>query len=82
MMETNSLIDVDVEGLMNKAGQGEKQGYADVIRKRQVSRTFPFDARNEVSADARYIAGRIVSNMWIIGVGLPVVAALLLVALK
>jgi len=48
----------------------------------EVSRTLPFDARNEVSADARYIARRIVSNMWVIGVGLPVVAALLLVALK
>jgi hypothetical protein len=57
-------------------------GYEDVLRARQTSRTLPFDARNEVSADARFIAARIVSNMWIIGVGLPIVAALLIVALK
>ena len=34
--------------------------------------------RNEVSADARYIAGRVVSTLWIIGVSIPIVAALLL----
>lgn len=42
----------------------------------------PFDARNEVSADGRYIAGQIVKNMWIIFVLLPIALALVYLALK
>lgn len=42
----------------------------------------PFDPRNEVSADARYIAGRIVKNLWIIFVALPFVLGILIVILK
>lgn len=74
------MIDAEVETLMKQAK--DRSNYEDVLRKRQLSRTLVFEARNEVSADARFIAGRIVTNMWIIGVGLPVVAALLIVALK
>jgi hypothetical protein len=80
MKDLTSVIDVEVESLMKKSN--DRSEYEDVLRKRQLSRTLTFDARNEVSADARYIAGRIVSTMWFIGVGLPVVAALLIVALK
>jgi hypothetical protein len=82
MKDVSSVIDVEVESLMRKAPASERLGYEDVLRNRQTSRTLPFDDRNEVSADARYIARRIVTNMWIIGVGLPIVAALLIVALK
>jgi nitrate reductase NapE component len=40
----------------------------------------PFNPRTEVSADARYVAGRIVTHLWIIFVLFPVVAVLLLLA--
>jgi hypothetical protein len=37
----------------------------------------PFDSRNEISADARYIGGKIVSHTWIIFVLLPIVLGVL-----
>lgn len=37
----------------------------------------PFNPRTEVSADAAYIAGRIVKHLWIIFVLLPIVLAIL-----
>lgn len=80
MTDLTALMDVEVEIMMNKAHANFKQDYADVIRRRQISRTLSFDARNEVSADARFISSRIVKHMWIIGVLLPVVAGLLFVA--
>lgn len=42
----------------------------------------PFYPRTEVSADARYIAGRIIKHLWIIFVALPFVLAILFVILK
>src|SRR5271154_3953815 len=42
----------------------------------------PFRPRTEVSADARYIAGRIVKHLWIIFVALPFVLGILIVILK
>lgn len=83
MKDVTGLMDVEVEVLMKQAVfPADRKAYEDVLRKRQLSRTLPFDARNEVSADARHIASHIIKHMWIIGVGLPVVAALLIVALK
>ena len=38
----------------------------------------PFDPRNGVSADARHIAGRIVTHLWILFIGVPVFVGLLL----
>jgi hypothetical protein len=38
-----------------------------------------FDPRTEVSADARYIAGRIIKHLWIVFVLLPVIAVVILV---
>jgi hypothetical protein len=42
----------------------------------------PFDARTEVSADARYIAGHIIKHLWIMLVVLPFVLAILFEILK
>jgi hypothetical protein len=39
----------------------------------------PFDPRTEVSADAKHIAGQVVTHLWMIFVLLPFVVALLLV---
>lgn len=75
------FLDVELERLMVKGDADTKAEYADIIRTRQLSRTLPFDQRNEVSADAVYIAGKIVSTMWIIGVGIPVLCGLLLIAI-
>jgi hypothetical protein len=41
-----------------------------------------FNPRTEISADARHIARRVVINLWIIFVALPLALALLYVALK
>ena len=42
----------------------------------------PFDPRNEVSADAEYVSGRIVKHLWIIFVLLPVVLGILFAILR
>lgn len=42
----------------------------------------PFDPRTEVTADARYIAERIVKHLWIIFVVLPFLVAVLYEILK
>ncbi|HEY8224242.1 MAG TPA: hypothetical protein VIG25_03115 [Pyrinomonadaceae bacterium] len=42
----------------------------------------PFSPRVDISADARYISGRIVKHLWIIFVALPFVLAVLFVILK
>jgi len=42
----------------------------------------PFSPRVDISADARYVAGRIVKHLWIIFVALPFVLAVLLVILR
>jgi hypothetical protein len=41
----------------------------------------PFDHRTDVSADAKHIAGRIITHMWIIFVALPFVLALVFMLL-
>jgi len=42
----------------------------------------PFDPRTEISADAKHIAGRIVTHVWIVFVLLPIVLAILYAILK
>ncbi len=74
------MLDVELEQLM-KANPKERETYEEVIRARQLSRTLPFDPRNELSTDAKYVADRIVGTMWTIFVLLPVVVGLLLAAL-
>ena len=41
-----------------------------------------FDLRTEVSADAKYIAGRIVTNLWIIFVVLPFIIGVIVYLLR
>jgi hypothetical protein len=41
----------------------------------------PFNPRTEVSADAKYIAGRIVSHLWILFILMPFIIGLLLLVL-
>ncbi len=49
-----------------------------VIAKREELQSNPFDPRTEISADAKHIAGRIVTHLWILFVLLPIVSVLLL----
>jgi hypothetical protein len=42
----------------------------------------PFDPRTEISADAKHIAGRVVTNLWVIFVLLPIVLGILFTLLK
>lgn len=42
----------------------------------------PFDPRTEISADARHIATKIVTHLWFLLVGLPIILGLLWQALK
>lgn len=74
------MLDVELERLM-KANPKERESYEETIRARQLSRTLPFDPRNELSTDAKYIADRIVGTMWTIFVLVPVVLGLLAAAL-
>jgi hypothetical protein len=46
--------------------------------KRKTLQDNPFDPRTEVSADAKHIASRIVTHLWILFVLLPVIAVLLM----
>jgi hypothetical protein len=46
--------------------------------KREELQDNPFDPRTEISADARHIAGRIVTHLWILFVLLPVIIGILL----
>jgi hypothetical protein len=46
------------------------------------TQAIPFDPRTEISADAKHIAGRIVSNLWVIFVLLPIVLGILFAILK
>jgi len=76
------MLDVEVEHLMKAAGNSETgETYADILRARQLSRTLPFDPRNELSTDAKYIADRIVGTMWTIFIVLPLVVGILVAAL-
>jgi hypothetical protein len=81
------MIDAELEAEMKEARAEGFSGaeYEAEIRRRQTSRTLPFDSRNEVSADARYVAecvsGRIITHMWIIGVLVPTVLGILLALL-
>jgi hypothetical protein len=77
MKDTRAMLDVQIETLMKSTNGTERTWYEDELRKRQQSRTLPFDTRNEVSADARYIAGRIITHLWVIIVMLPLAAAAL-----
>jgi hypothetical protein len=60
--------------------QGKKD--EETAKRREELRTNPFDARTEISADARYIAKQIVKHLWIIFVALPIVLAVLFEILK
>jgi len=46
--------------------------------KREELRDNPFDPRTEISADARHIAGKIVTHLWILFVLLPIIIGILL----
>ena len=58
------------------------QDAARLTARREELQQNPFDPRTEVSADAKHIAGKIVTNLWIIFVALPFVLAVLYAVLK
>jgi hypothetical protein len=50
--------------------------------KRQELEDNPFDPRTEVSADAKHIASKVVTHLWILFVALPLMLAILFSILK
>jgi hypothetical protein len=46
--------------------------------RRQELEAVPFDPRTEVSADAKHIASRIITHLWILFILVPVIIAILL----
>jgi len=54
----------------------------ELAAKREQLQDNPFDPRTEISADAKHIAGRVVTHLWILFVALPLVLALLFQMLK
>jgi len=55
---------------------------AELAAKRQELQDNPFDPRTEVSADAKHIARKVITHLWILFVALPLVLALLFQMLK
>jgi hypothetical protein len=51
-------------------------------QKRKALEENPFDPRNEVSADAKHIANKVVIHLWILFVALPIVLAILYSVLR
>jgi hypothetical protein len=49
--------------------------------RRKELETTPFDPRTEVSADAKHIASRIITHLWILFILVPVIIAVLLAVL-
>jgi hypothetical protein len=74
------LLDIELDHAI-KADPSLRDDYENIIRARQLSRTLPCDHRNEISADAVYIADRVVKNLWIVLVVLPALMGLLAVAI-
>ena len=72
------------ERLGTKAAREKQQAEEkrQMAEKRQGMEYNPFDARTEVSADARHIATCVVANMWIIAVVLPIVLGLIMAELQ
>lgn len=59
--------------------QAKKEAVLAALKvRRDELRNYPFDPRTEISADARHIAGRIVTHLWVIFVLFPFVIAILL----
>ena len=55
---------------------------AELQARRKAIEENPFNAYSDVSADAKYIAGKVVKHLWIIFVLLPIVLAILYSLLK
>ncbi|HEY2912786.1 MAG TPA: hypothetical protein VGK21_05465 [Candidatus Angelobacter sp.] len=54
----------------------------ELAAKRQGLQDNPFDPRTEVSADAKHVAKKVVTHLWILFVALPLVLVLLYQMLK
>jgi hypothetical protein len=71
----------EVEQLAEPGAQPEAEstpGSQRLYEKRRKLQVNPFDPRTEISADAKYIAGRIVTHLWILCALLPIIIAVLL----
>jgi hypothetical protein len=82
-----SCIEMEVcaKALAERLAEREKLRAAEIQRlseKRQGLQDNPFDPRTEISADARHIASRVVTTLWMLFVLLPVVLGLLWAVLK
>jgi len=78
----NKMAAADELERRKQAGRDEramKVGVADTTESKGQDRAaLPFDPRIEISADAKHIASRIVTHMWILFVLLPVCTFILL----
>ena len=74
-------MEVCAEALAKRIAEreAERVGHeAALAAKRQELQDNPFDPRTEISADAKHIASRVVTHLWILFVLLPVIAVILL----
>jgi len=62
---------------LNRRAERQEEQRAARAAKREELQDNPFDPRTELSADAKHIASRIVTHLWILFVALPVVLGLL-----
>lgn len=81
-----SKVRADQEEIrINREALAESQRLAEEVRlskRRALLEAVPFDSRTEISADARHIAGRVVTALWIIFVLIPFVLGILFEILK
>jgi|CZKJ01.1.fsa_nt_gi hypothetical protein len=72
--------------IANSTVDDTKKAFEDELARRaakvEALQENPFDQRAEVSADAKHIASRVVTHMWLIFVLLPVVLGILFAILK
>src|SRR5258707_4740618 len=67
--------------IVNPTGDESKKAFEGELARRaakvEALQENPFDRRTEVSADAKHIASKVVTHMWVIFVLLPVVLGIL-----
>ena len=77
------MTDEQLQGLTRNLMHGEAAEHEiEARRLRDEGLEKPFDPRREVSADAQYIAGRIIKHIWIVVVLLPIALAIVIALSK
>jgi hypothetical protein len=79
--DPNCIEQAECAAFLTKRKEGEAAELAEIqvqrASKRKELEENPFDPRSEVSADAKHIANKVVTHLWILFVALPIVLGIL-----